>query len=108
MKPPVLNLPENYYYSPINLSNENATSWEIWDRNLPNTAENKDQFPHLPVARINADVIGVWYWPPTNGTVGDFVGFESLDAAVKHLETMVGLGMVGHGYTKGMLDGSNS
>jgi hypothetical protein len=106
MKPPVLNLPENYYISPHSLKEADA-GWEVWDKNIPNIVGNSVKFPHRPVARLCVKPPEVWYWP-VHGGVGDRIQVESLDAAVKHLETMVGLGMVGHGYTKGMLDTSNT
>ena len=106
MEPPVLNVPENYYYSSLSLSNPNATDWEIWDKNIPNSEYNSGMFPHRPVARIDSKPPCVWYWEARGGA-GEPVMCESLDAAVKHFETMVGLGMVGYGYTKGMLDTNN-
>jgi hypothetical protein len=106
MKPPVLNVPENYMISTFSLSQPDAEDWEIWDKNIPNTNGNTKVFPYRAVARICTNPPEMWYWPADGVVSADKIRFDTLDAAVKHFETMVGLGMVGHGYTKGMLNES--
>lgn len=104
-----LNLPPNYY-----IRDETSYDEEInlYDKEIPRTI-NLSSYPHRQVARVSKAPAyteldaGVkacaWYWDMANHR-GDRVDFTSLEAALCHVEAMAGMGMLGHGYKKGMLN----
>jgi hypothetical protein len=104
-----LNLPENYY-----IRDETSYDDEInlYDNDIP--GENAmSRHPHRQVARVSKAPTYImldagvkacaWYWDMADHQ-GDRVDFTSLEAAMCHVEAMAGMGMLGHGYKKGMLN----
>jgi hypothetical protein len=107
-----LNLPPNYYINEERQGTlSRAEKINIYDAEIPNTS-NRKLYPHKQVARVssvpkymlgNETVACMRYWD-TENIQGDRLHFPDLEAAMCHVEAMAGMGLLGHGYKKGMLN----